>query len=353
MELLVGQKIYTLRKEKGITQEQLANAVGVSAAAVSKWETGNSYPDITLLSAIARYLDTSIDELLGFAKELSNEEVLKIEQEFENIFEESGIEKAIDYLEKYIKEYQNSDYLKYRAAGMLQMHAEVIETKEGRNKIFMRAIELAKTVSESKNMEFKNVSYALLSALYIRLQDFESAEDAVKQIPKIDINPDDLLPAIYFLKGNLDEAERLYQMNLYQSITSSVSEVMGMINVARKEKDYKRVLYLLDTEKELIELFHLEDIMMLQHYQYVILTYSDIKEIDKTLDAMEQYVQYIDTFDWDNYDISKNEFFNKNKTGLHIWRSTGTMKIDLLEELKQNPRYDFVRNTERYNRIIQ
>lgn len=55
-ELLIGEVVYKLRKEKGITQEQLANFIGVSTAAVSKWESGTSYPDITLLPAIATFL---------------------------------------------------------------------------------------------------------------------------------------------------------------------------------------------------------------------------------------------------------------------------------------------------------
>ena len=48
-KLLIGDVIYRLRKEKGITQEQLTNFTGVSAVAVSKWESGISYPDITLV----------------------------------------------------------------------------------------------------------------------------------------------------------------------------------------------------------------------------------------------------------------------------------------------------------------
>lgn len=53
-----------IRKKKGITQEQLADAVGVSAQAVSKWEI-NGYPDASLLPVIAEYLEVSIDELFG------------------------------------------------------------------------------------------------------------------------------------------------------------------------------------------------------------------------------------------------------------------------------------------------
>ena len=56
----IGDKILKLRKENNITQEQLANMVGVTAGAVSKWENGNSTPDITLLAPLARALDTSL-----------------------------------------------------------------------------------------------------------------------------------------------------------------------------------------------------------------------------------------------------------------------------------------------------
>lgn len=50
----IGKKIYELRKQNGMTREQLAKAVGVSTPAVSKWETGTSMPDILLLAPIAR-----------------------------------------------------------------------------------------------------------------------------------------------------------------------------------------------------------------------------------------------------------------------------------------------------------
>ena len=60
----IGQNIATLRKEKGITQEQLAEVCMVSPQAVSKWENDNSCPDVTLLKVIARTLGVSVDELL-------------------------------------------------------------------------------------------------------------------------------------------------------------------------------------------------------------------------------------------------------------------------------------------------
>ena len=78
--LNIGQTILRLRKEKKITQEQLASMIGISAGAVSKWETGNCTPDISLISPLARALDTSLDILLSFQQELSEVEVINIKQ---------------------------------------------------------------------------------------------------------------------------------------------------------------------------------------------------------------------------------------------------------------------------------
>lgn len=61
----VKLKIAELRKEKGIGQQELAEVLGVSFQSVSKWETGATMPDITLLPVIAGYFNVSVDELLG------------------------------------------------------------------------------------------------------------------------------------------------------------------------------------------------------------------------------------------------------------------------------------------------
>ncbi|MGF0039715.1 helix-turn-helix domain-containing protein [Peptoniphilaceae bacterium SGI.131] len=60
----LGIKISELRKKSAMTQSELAEALGVSAQAVSKWEIGSSYPDISLMPKLAKILNTSIDYLL-------------------------------------------------------------------------------------------------------------------------------------------------------------------------------------------------------------------------------------------------------------------------------------------------
>ena len=65
MNQTLGSRIAELRRKKNMTQEDLANALGVTPQAVSKWENDLSCPDITLLPQLAKLLGVSVDELLG------------------------------------------------------------------------------------------------------------------------------------------------------------------------------------------------------------------------------------------------------------------------------------------------
>lgn len=70
-----NEKLQELRKQKGITQEELASRLYVSRTAVSKWESGRGYPSIDSLKAIARFFSVTVDELL------SSNEILMVAEE--------------------------------------------------------------------------------------------------------------------------------------------------------------------------------------------------------------------------------------------------------------------------------
>ena len=86
--LNLAENIIRLRHDKKITQEQLAAFVGVTKASVSKWETRQSMPDILLLPQLAAFFDVTIDELLGYAPQLSKEQMQKIYLDFTAAFAE-------------------------------------------------------------------------------------------------------------------------------------------------------------------------------------------------------------------------------------------------------------------------
>lgn len=76
-----GRRVAILRKEKGLTQIELAQKLNVSNKAISRWETGEGYPEITILASLARELGVTVDELLS--------DTLKEED-----FEKEGFEKS-------------------------------------------------------------------------------------------------------------------------------------------------------------------------------------------------------------------------------------------------------------------
>ena len=75
-----------------MTQEQMAGYLGVTAPAVHKWEKGTSYPDITLLPALARLLDTDLNTLLSFKEELSDQEIAMFLNHLSEVSDEDGVE---------------------------------------------------------------------------------------------------------------------------------------------------------------------------------------------------------------------------------------------------------------------
>ena len=77
----INEIIRKYRKEKNLTQEEMANRLGVTAPAVNKWESGASMPDIALLAPIARLLGITLDELLSYNENLTEIEEANIIQE--------------------------------------------------------------------------------------------------------------------------------------------------------------------------------------------------------------------------------------------------------------------------------
>jgi len=76
------------RKVLSLTQEQVAEFLGVSTPAVNKWEKESSYPDITLLPALARLLKTDLNTLLSFQDDLSDIEIVNFVDEIDKIVRE-------------------------------------------------------------------------------------------------------------------------------------------------------------------------------------------------------------------------------------------------------------------------
>ena len=110
MSIMIGEKIRKYRKEKEISQETLAERLGVTFQAISRWERGEGYPDIAMLPIIAGFFNISVDELLGVSENMQDEEVEKIViqcSEFDTHYEGDKLRACIDEgLKKYPGNYK-------------------------------------------------------------------------------------------------------------------------------------------------------------------------------------------------------------------------------------------------------
>lgn len=114
MELKLGDNIRRLRKEAGLTQEQLAEALGVTSGAVYKWESGKAAPELGLLVEIAEFFETSVDALLdyGWEKLSMGKAVEKLKQ----FPVDKKLEEGMRFAEKALQKYPNSFEVVYRSA---------------------------------------------------------------------------------------------------------------------------------------------------------------------------------------------------------------------------------------------
>ncbi|MBP8031648.1 MAG: helix-turn-helix transcriptional regulator, partial [Acetobacterium sp.] len=121
-ELNIGKTIVTKRREKGLTQEDLAAYIGVSKASVSKWETGQSYPDITLLPQLGAYFNISIDELMGYSPQLTPEAIKALYHRLADDFASIPFDEVLAECETIIKKYYSCFPLLLQMAVLLVNH---------------------------------------------------------------------------------------------------------------------------------------------------------------------------------------------------------------------------------------
>lgn len=170
----IGHKIKELRKERGITQEQLANNIGISFQAISKWETGIALPDITLTPILASYFGISMDELFDFSLQKIEIEIEKITAEAYK-FRESDPQKSRNILEKGLKNYPDNDILLNNLLYVLNYNDNPDET-----------IRIAsKLIEQTTQEDVKFDALRFLAYAYKSNGDLKSAEAALEQIPEI------------------------------------------------------------------------------------------------------------------------------------------------------------------------
>lgn len=180
MKTNIAANIRQMRRERRLTQEQLAEVLGVTVGAVSKWETGLSIPDIGLIMELAAFFDTSVDVLLGYEMHASS---LKASLErLEQLTNGKQYDEMVNEAESILKKYPNSFDAVYNcsaAFGLAGMELNDHERMRRSLELSERAVELLPQCREPGVSE-QSIRRSE-SDIYIALGEYDAALALLKE----------------------------------------------------------------------------------------------------------------------------------------------------------------------------
>ena len=294
-EINIARAISSKRKEKGITQEELANYIGVSSASVSKWETEQSYPDILLLPQLAAYFNISIDELMGYEPQMTKKDIGKLYYKLYEDLSNKPFDEVIEQCREKIKKYFSCFPLLMQMGSFLINASGFTNDKEKSSALIAEAKELFVRVrTESDDAEL------MKSALYMEAcceavfgNHNEVIELLGNNISEQILPHETLLASAYRMTGRQTEAETVLQVGIYQYITSALSllssyVMLGVDNVDRLDEIVKRTFVIIET-------FNIERLQPSTVVGFPLAaahSYLALQNNDKSLDMLERYAEY-------------------------------------------------------------
>lgn len=209
-----GETLKGLRRAKDMTQEQLSEYLNVTAQAVSKWETGASLPDITLVPLLSNIFDVSADVLLGIDVSEKGKRIQEIIEHAKKLSDKGRHGEAVAILRAGLREYPGSHRLMNRLAISLWTEHDAC-SPETRAERIKEVIGLGETIlAESTDDELRHDAIQLLCYTYPEAGETEKAVALAKKMPHTFLSSQNLLANIY----SGDKRFETKRKNLFDSI---------------------------------------------------------------------------------------------------------------------------------------
>lgn len=211
----IGAVIRTNRKRLGLTQEQVASRLGVTAPAVNKWERGAALPDIALLGPIARLLGVSLEELLSFREDLTEEELADLIGQADRRFSDGPYEEAFAWVRDTLAQWPNCGKLTMHLVQMADSWARMEELPpDGERDRFItdRYVRLL----DSGEEDLRRSAAEALVSLHLWRKQYGSAEAFLQRFSKYDPLGKLLRGRVQDESGRREEALRTYEELLFQ-----------------------------------------------------------------------------------------------------------------------------------------
>ena len=226
----LGEKIKELRKQKGISQEVVANHLGVSFQAVSKWETEVAMPDVILIPAIASFFGVSTDELFDFNIYEIERKVEKIVDEHRRYFD-TDIIKSERILREGLKKYPGNDTLLNCLINIL------VEMKR-----YNEVISLSKALIEGTRYEdIRLDAYRILAEAYKATGEYELCKEAINNIPEIYFS--NLYVKAYLLEGKDKLEAAIKEASICFEHLIWMLEISAELYLKSGDKEKAKIIY--------------------------------------------------------------------------------------------------------------
>lgn len=247
------------RLSQGLTQEQLACSLGVTASAVNKWEKGASYPDITLLPPLARLLNTDLNTLLSFQEDLSREEIALFLNQVSETAHQKGFPAAYALAMDKLGEYPNCELLLLNLALILDGALMLYNDSKTDDPNYPAKIEaLYQRAAESSDSAIREQAIAALAKKRMDRQDYEGAQTLIDRLS--DARPVDkkqIQASLLLQTGNTEEAARLTEEKLLLTTNDIHSSLMTLLEIALQEDRQADADYIAQVDRQAAELFDL------------------------------------------------------------------------------------------------
>ena len=364
-ELKIANIILNCRKEKGVTQSDLAHFIGVSKTSVSKWETGQSYPDITLLPQLASYFEITVDDLIGYEPQMSPDQIQKLYQELSLEFATKPFEIVIERCRSYIRKYYSCYPLLFQM-GVLLMNYGLTLAKDEEQKIstFNEARELLVRVKRKSNeIDLKQIALYTEANCLLMLNQPEDVVHLLESEHTKDPSHNLYLSQAYQLLGKGQLAKVKLQESIYEHLTMLLSTLSLYLRTNRDDIDaFEEVCH---RAEQMIGLFNLKELIPFDTLAFYIMAgqgHCHQGNQSKALELLENYANIATSdifpsgFRGDNFlNLIHDSEMVKDPPSWALFqpRDESSIRLSIVDVVANNPEFSILTDEPRFKAIMR
>ena len=349
----IGKKIKDLRQENNLTQEELANDLGVSFQAVSRWENGMSYPDIEILPILANMFDITVDDLLEVDVHKKEKEIKKI-MENDLILSNKGKTKEREsLLVDALKKYPNSWQIK----NLLMDVYFTFSINYDKEEYVIKTIKLAEDILEKcVEDEIRYSAIQTLIYIYLKKRELDKAKQIVNRLPVMYVTEDWFWPDVVKGEERIKATQHIF-VQLVDMFYLKLVTTFGRAEVGKRDIPLLKYKELLDIVYENGD-YGFYYIRLHDIYLWCAKDQAQIKDKNKTIEYLLKAKKCLNIW----LDIYKNKEGIKHTSFLvdrliddpTKWTFSHNpinYKNDFINDLKLEI-FDFIREDEEFNNIL-